>query len=131
MNWRGETGNEEKIASPEQRMYHMYTFFRPIYSNLFLFQVWNGIRSMSNELEAINDDDECILIGNPGALDETVNEVDESQELIQLAQQAVEAMEQGSNNQPPAALLAATIQGPESSPSQNKMFGRLLLTPDK
>jgi hypothetical protein len=31
-----------------------------------------------------DDDDECILIRNPGALDETVNEVDENQEVIQL-----------------------------------------------
>jgi Reverse transcriptase (RNA-dependent DNA polymerase)/GAG-pre-integrase domain len=75
---------------------------------------------------SLDDNDECILIGNPGALDETVNEVEENQELIQLAQQAVDAMEQDSPEpiqppyptpplSPPAALLAAAIQRPESS----------------
>ena len=78
--------------------------------------------------------DECILVGNPGALDETVSEPDEGQDLMQLAQQALDAIEQGPSEpsfsveftkgqqpyptppqSPPAALLAETIQGPKSS----------------
>jgi hypothetical protein len=74
-----------------------------------------------------------ILVGNPGALDETVSEPDEGQDLMQLAQQALDAIEQGPSEpsfsveftkgqppyptppqSPPAALLAATTQGPES-----------------
>jgi hypothetical protein len=42
--------------------------------------------------------DECILAGNPGALDETVSDFDESQELTQLARQALDAIEPSEPN---------------------------------
>jgi hypothetical protein len=40
-------------------------------------------------------DDDSTLVGNTGALDETVSESDEGQELTRLAQQVLEAIEQG------------------------------------
>jgi hypothetical protein len=55
--------------------------------------------SQRHENDPISDnllaDDDCILVGNPGALDETVSEPDEGQDLMQLAQQALDAIEQG------------------------------------
>ena len=87
-----------------------------------------------------SDPDDCIFVGNSGNLDEAIYESEnleshESQGLSQLAQEAMKVMEQDPSEiymdvegmkdhqqpyptppqSPPAALLAATIRGPENN----------------
>src|SRR5947207_731914 len=84
--------------------------------------------------DSFSSEDDCIYIENSGVLDKDIYEpekqLDESS-LVQLAQQALNQglsdlylnefmknqLYSTSSQSPPAALLAATIQGPENSDS--------------